>query len=275
VPGRGEFFVRTTQGPGDTLPVVLIHGWQATADVNFFPLYAPLSERHRVIAADLRGHGRSVYSERGFTLEDAADDNAALLRDLGYERAIVAGYSIGTAVTQTMVQRHPGLVAGVVLMAGEFVPHRRPHEKVYDRMGGWQATAQRLTSGRWGAHRVVSKSARENPALEAHREWLVAEMERGHSADLRAAGRCLARFDGAPIAAAANGLPAAAVITRRDHLVRPVRQERLAEAWRAPVVDLDADHDAPVAQPAAFVAAALQAIGIVRDVVHARSAVDA
>jgi 3-oxoadipate enol-lactonase len=259
VPGRGELFVRTADGPSEAIPVMLIHGWQATADMNFFPLYQPLASRHPVIAADLRGHGRSLYPETQFTLEDAADDNAALLAHLGIARAIVVGYSIGTAVTQVLVDRHPDLVAGMVLIGGELRPASRPHEKVYNRIGGWQGTAQRVTAGRWGAHRVVSKSTRENPDAEVLRHWLVGEMERGHSAAIRGAGRALGRFDGRPIAPAHN-VPASVVITRRDRLVRPPRQEALATAWRAEVIDLDADHDAPVAQPKAFVEAVLTAV---------------
>ncbi|HUR78276.1 MAG TPA: alpha/beta fold hydrolase, partial [Acidimicrobiales bacterium] len=104
------------------LPVLLLHGWQASADLNFAPLFGPLSELHPVIAPDLRGHGRSLYPEEPFTIEDAADDAAALLADLGVARAVVLGYSLGTAVAQMMVARHRSLVAGIVLMGGELAP---------------------------------------------------------------------------------------------------------------------------------------------------------
>lgn len=268
--GRGELFVRTVDGPSST-PVLLIHGWQATADLNFFPLFAPLGMRHPVVAADLRGHGRSVLPEVPFTLEDAADDHAALLDALHVDRAIVVGYSIGTAVTQMLVARHPDRVAGIVLVGGELAPRSRPHEKVYDRIGGWQGTVQRLTTGRWGAHRLVDKAVKENSGAEELRGWLVTEMERGHTASLRAAGRALTRFDGRSIAAAAHGIPASVVVTRRDALVRPARQERLAEAWNARTVDLDADHDAPVAQPAAFVDAVLDGIAPIQAIVSSHT----
>lgn len=261
VPARGEIFLRRADGPAGAPPVLLLHGWQATADVNFFPLYAQLAAHHPVIAPDLRGHGRSFYPEEPFTIEDAADDAAALLVDLDVDQAIVVGYSLGTAVAQMMVARHRDRVAGVVLMGGEFAPQRRPHEKVYDRIGGWTATGMRLTNGRWSQHRLVDKAARETPAIEQHRNWLVREMERGHTASLRAAGRALARFDGRPIASAHADVPVAVVITERDALVRPARQRKLATAWRAHTVSLDANHDAPVAQPDAFAAAALSAIG--------------
>jgi pimeloyl-ACP methyl ester carboxylesterase len=200
-----------------------------------------------------------LYPETKFTLEAAADDNAALVRDLGLERVVVLGYSIGTAVAQTMVARHPNLVAGLVLVGGEFRPRQRVSEKIYDRIGGWLATTQRATAGRRGAHGVVTKAAVENPDVESLRGWLTAEMERGHAASMRQAGRALARFDGGPIAAA-HAVPTAVVVTTRDRLVRPERQQRLAEGWRATTVHLDADHDAPLTQPAAFVNATLEGL---------------
>jgi pimeloyl-ACP methyl ester carboxylesterase len=245
------------------VPVLLLHGWQASADLNFAPLFGPLSALHPVIAPDLRGHGRSLYPEEPFTIEDAADDAAAVLGDLGVAAAIILGYSLGTAVAQMMVARHRSVVAGIVLMGGELAPRRRPHEMLYDRVAGWASTGQRISNGRWASHRIVSKSARENPALEQHRDWLAREMERGHTASLRAAGRALASFDGRPIASAHPNVPAVVVVTERDRLVRASRQRDLARAWHAKELSFDADHDAPLARPAEFVATAIEAIELI------------
>ena len=81
VTGRGELFVRATPERPGAVPVVLLHGWMAAADTNFYPVFGRLGARHRVIAPDLRGHGRSLYPEVPFTLEDAADDVAAQTLD--------------------------------------------------------------------------------------------------------------------------------------------------------------------------------------------------
>jgi pimeloyl-ACP methyl ester carboxylesterase len=212
-----------------------------------------------VIAADLRGHGRSSCPEDGFTLEAAADDNAALLAALGLEQAIVVGYSIGSAVAQVMAARHPAQVAGLVLAGGELLPDRRRSEKVAQRVGGWVGTVQRLTEGRRLAHALVTRARRSNPSVESLRGWLVAEMERGHPGSIRAAGRALGRFDGSSIAASRT-VPVACVITTQDKLVTPNRQQRLADAWHAHGVVLDADHDAPVARPDQFADAMLAAV---------------
>ena len=240
--------------------MLLIHGWQATADLTWFSVFEAFGGTRSLVAADLRGHGRSLYPETPFTLEDAADDHAALLTDLGIERVVVVGYSIGSAVAQVLVERHPHLVAGMILLGGELAPSRRPHEKAYVRSGGWHGTALRLTTGRWGAHRLVDKAVRDGLAEEDLRGWLVTEMERGHSGSLRAAGRALTRFDGRPIAARRAQVPVVIVITQRDKVVRPARQQRLARAWRAQVVELDADHDAPVVRPGPFSDAVLAAV---------------
>src|SRR6516162_2873861 len=83
LPGRGEVFVRDSGGMSGSPIVLLLHGWTASADLNFFPAYASLAESYRVIALDLRGHGRGMRSMEQFSLEDCADDAAALLEQLG------------------------------------------------------------------------------------------------------------------------------------------------------------------------------------------------
>src|ERR1700758_1787821 len=76
VAGRGEFFVRDTGGEGQ--PVLLLHGWLATSDVNWWRLYGPLADAgYRVLALDHRGHGRGLRSAERFRLLDCAGDAAA------------------------------------------------------------------------------------------------------------------------------------------------------------------------------------------------------
>jgi len=268
VPGVGELFVRRSGDLAGAVPILLLHGWQATSDINFYPVFGPLGESHAIIAPDLRGHGRSLYPEEAFSIDDAADDCAALLVDLGVSRVIVVGYSLGTMVAQTLVERHPELVAGLVLMAGELAPCLRSHEKVLVRIGGWLGTIQRQSNGRRSAHFIVDKAVRETAETEQYRNWLVREMERGHSASMRAAARSIGRFNGKPIAAAHPDVPVAVVITTRDRLIRPSRQRDLATTWRARVTTLDADHDAPIAQPFAFAAAAVEAVTWMVSTIH-------
>lgn len=119
VPKRGEMFVRDVAATGETggPTILLLHGWTLCADLNWFALYAALARHGRVLAMDVRGHGRGLRSEQRFTLEAAADDAAALLAHLGLAPAIVVGYSMGGSIGMLMWRRHPATVAGLVLQS--------------------------------------------------------------------------------------------------------------------------------------------------------------
>jgi pimeloyl-ACP methyl ester carboxylesterase len=61
VPGRGEIFLRQSDGPPGAPTIVLLHGWAFSADVNWFSgLYETAASHGPVLAPDLRGHGRGL-----------------------------------------------------------------------------------------------------------------------------------------------------------------------------------------------------------------------
>jgi pimeloyl-ACP methyl ester carboxylesterase len=117
LPGRGTTFVRELAGPPGAPTVLLLHGWIASSGLNWFQVMGPLSEHFRVVAPDLRGHGRGIRSSRRFSLADCADDSAALLEAMGIDSAIAVGYSMGGPVAQLLWKRHPDKVDGLVLCA--------------------------------------------------------------------------------------------------------------------------------------------------------------
>ncbi len=96
---------------------MLLHGWTASADLNFYTCYEALGEHFRVLAFDHRGHGHGIRSRRRFRLEDCADDVAELLAVVDVDPAIAVGYSMGGAVAQLLWRRHPEGVRGLVLAA--------------------------------------------------------------------------------------------------------------------------------------------------------------
>ncbi len=96
---------------------VLLHGWTATADLNWFTCYTALAEQYRVVALDHRGHGRGIRSRKFFRLDDCADDAVAVCDVLGIERFIPVGYSMGGPIAQLIWQRHRQRMAGLVLCA--------------------------------------------------------------------------------------------------------------------------------------------------------------
>src|SRR5205823_4179128 len=78
VPGRGQTFVYEMEGPPDAPVLFLIHGLVASTQLNWFPAFPVLADRYRVVATDLRGHGRGFPVGSRFRLADCADDMAAV-----------------------------------------------------------------------------------------------------------------------------------------------------------------------------------------------------
>jgi pimeloyl-ACP methyl ester carboxylesterase len=95
-------------------PLVLLHGGILTIDLNFSTLIPTLAERHRVIAVELQGHGRTADIDREITPANSAADVVALLDELGIERAHVLGHSMGGAVAMELAVSHPDRVRSVV-----------------------------------------------------------------------------------------------------------------------------------------------------------------
>ena len=251
LPGRGEVFVRDTGGVPAQAAVLLVHGWTASADLNFFPAYASLAGSYRVIALDLRGHGRGMRSAEPFSLEDCADDAAALLQGLGAEHVIVVGYSMGGPVGLLLARRHPGAASALVMQATALDWHQTARERMTWHLLSALELGLRLGTGAGFVERVLREAVEEAPELEAYRPWLAAEFRRGLARELADAGRALSRFDARPWAAEL-GLPTVMLITNRDRLVRPPKQAELARALRAQVIEIDADHDAPLIESAEY-----------------------
>jgi pimeloyl-ACP methyl ester carboxylesterase len=251
LPGRGEVFVRDSGGTPADPAVLLLHGWTASADLNFFPVYARLAESYRVIAMDLRGHGRGMRSTEPFSLEDCADDAAALCGQLGAEQVIAVGYSMGGPVGMLLARRHPGRVAALVMQATALEWHRTARERMVWHLLSALELSLRLGTGAGFVERVLRQAIEEQPALDVLRPWLAAEFHRGLARELADAGRALSRYDAQPWAAQL-GLPAVMLITTRDRLVHPAKQRELAEALHAHVIEIDADHDVPLVNGAEY-----------------------
>ncbi|MEV0613968.1 alpha/beta hydrolase [Nonomuraea sp. NPDC050404] len=105
---------------GTGRPLVLLHG--GFLDHGMWEDQIPvLAARHRVIAPDSRGHGRSANATEPFRL---CDDLAALLRHLDTGPAILVGVSMGAGTAVDTALEHPDLVSAVVVTgAGASEPY--------------------------------------------------------------------------------------------------------------------------------------------------------
>jgi len=251
LPGRGEVFVRDSGGPPAAPAVLLLHGWTASADLNFFPVYDSLAGTYRVIAPDARGHGRGMRSAEPFSLEDCADDAAALLDLAGADRVIAVGYSMGGPIGMLLARRHPGRVNALVMQATALEWRDAAYERMVWRLLSVMELGLRLGTTNGVVERFLRLTTEGQPELETLRPWLAAEFRRGLAPEIADAGRALSGYDARPWAAHL-GLPAAMLVTTRDRLVRPAKQRELAAALNARVIEIDADHDLPLARSADY-----------------------
>jgi len=249
VPRRGEMMVREIPGEADQPTILLLHGWTLSADLNWFTVYDSVARHGRVLAIDQRGHGRGLRSEQPFTLEEAADDAAALLQHLGGSPAVVVGYSMGASVGLVMWKRHPETVRGLVLQSAGLQWRASPRERVL-----WSGMAMAEYGLRFGTpkgltERYLRMATDQNPDLKEHLPWLKAEVRRSDPASIAAASRSLTAFDARPWAGSVD-VPTVVVISRRDRLIRPRRQRDLAAAIPgAASMELDAAHNGWLVRP--------------------------
>jgi 3-oxoadipate enol-lactonase len=232
LPGRGRTFVRELLGPESAPTVVLLHGWTATADLNWVSCYDGLAEEFNVVALDHRGHGRGLHSEQPFRLADCADDIAALVAVLGLDRVVAVGYSMGGPIAQLLWQRHPDVVAGLVLCATSCTFGGTPRETLLFRVAdGTAVVAGHLPLA--PLTRAAVGAVGRWRALRGKPWWGFAEVANHDWAQIVEAGRELGRFDSRPWIDDVD-VPAAVIVTDHDDVVPVHRQldlsSRLADA---------------------------------------------
>jgi len=149
------------EGPPGAPSVLLLHGWMATAALNWYGSLEFLGHSFRVVAPDLRGHGREGRRAPPFSVEGCADDLAGLIGELRLGRAIVVGYSMGGAIAQVLAKRHRDVVKGIVLCATAASFARRvklrPAVRVAGKLGGtaarkWPQSADQFLRWRIARH---------------------------------------------------------------------------------------------------------------------------
>jgi pimeloyl-ACP methyl ester carboxylesterase len=118
--------LRYTQA-GSGRPVVLIHGLLGSTYDFEVALTGVLAARHHVVAFDRPGNGYSSAPPAG---GHTPIGQAYLLHEavaqLGLERPVLVGYSLGAAVAVAYAELFPGDVAAVVTVGGHVLPYRLP-----------------------------------------------------------------------------------------------------------------------------------------------------
>lgn len=254
----GKLFVRDLPGPPGAPTLILLHGWTATADLNFFRCFAPLAEHFRVVAYDQRGHGRGIRSARRFRLADCADDVVAVADALGIERFVPVGYSLGGAVAQLTARRHPDRLDGVVLCATAAHFSIELAERMnFLGLTGLAAAARLMPAParRWMTDRFYLQRKRESWG-----GWAVDEAAKHNWRMMLEAGQALGNYRADEWMGSVS-VPASVIVMTADTVVPVTRQRRLAELLAdVEVFTVAAGHDAAVTRPRQYVAALVEAV---------------
>ena len=120
---------------------------------------------------------------------------------------------------------------------------------------------------RRGVEYIVSDSSPYAP----YRPWMIAETMRNEPRVMVQAGRALSRYDARPWAPMLD-VPAAALISTRDRLVKPRKQRELASALRATVVEVPMDHLGAIEMPDQFASATVELVSSVAAAIAAGAA---
>jgi pimeloyl-ACP methyl ester carboxylesterase len=103
------------EGQGKT--VLCIHG--ITANCRCWDVMAStLSSKHRVLAMDLRGRGHSEKPSTGYALEHHIRDMICIMDDMGLQRAVIMGHSLGAFIGLAFAAEHPERVDRLILVDG-------------------------------------------------------------------------------------------------------------------------------------------------------------
>ena len=231
--------------------VVLLHAFPLHSGMWTGQL-ATLQTRHRVIAPDFRGMGRSGPPPQTLTMQIAAEDLRALLVHLRVERAAVVGLSMGGYIAFELFRQAPGLFRGLALCDTKAAADGQEA-----RAGREKFAELALEKGLgWVAEEMLPKILRPSPdpaVLKEVRHLVAGATPAGVAACQRGMAQ---RPDSTPTLATLS-CPTLFVVGEHDAATPPAEAERMSAAVKGSrVVRVkDAGHLSNLENPADFDAA--------------------
>jgi pimeloyl-ACP methyl ester carboxylesterase len=201
--------------------------------LHAFPLHsgmwsrqiAALEKKHRVIAPDYRGLGKSALPPEVSSMELLAQDIRALLEHLRVERAGVAGLSMGGYLAFELYRQAPGLFRGLALCdtrAGADTEEGKANREKFAKTC--------LEKGlMWVAEEMTPKLLKREPDPAAVKE-IRSLVSGGTPAGVAAAQRGMARRPDSTPTLATITCPMLVVVGEEDSLTPPPEAEKMKAA---------------------------------------------
>ncbi len=101
-------------GDEDAPVIIFVHGAGGSAATWFMQLKG-LSNDFHIIALELNGHGKSPDRLDDDTIESYLTDINGIVKQ--YEKPVLAGHSMGGALSQLYALRHPEKISGIILIS--------------------------------------------------------------------------------------------------------------------------------------------------------------
>lgn len=109
-----QFFYQLT-GPETGRSWVFLHGLMGFGN-NWRKIISQLESTERCLSYDQRGHGRSVKPLSGYRPENYAEDLYEIIKDLGWNKIVLVGHSMGGRNALNFASRFPELVSHLVIV---------------------------------------------------------------------------------------------------------------------------------------------------------------
>ncbi|MCI0765782.1 alpha/beta hydrolase [Bacillus sp. TL12] len=156
---------------GKGVPIVFIHPPVLTC-VNFEYQIEELSQNFKVIAFDIRGHGRSQYSKQPITYPLIAEDIRCLLDHLEIKKAFVCGYSTESSIALefllTFAERALG---GMSEVRGGYLKNKISLGVKLAKLGAVSFLAWSISWGNSNTHKLFKKMFKEARKGNAKNIW--------------------------------------------------------------------------------------------------------
>ncbi len=151
-------------------PLVFVHGWIGDHMAQL-PQIMHFAKTRRVVAIHLRGHGDSDSPPQEYEMAGFADDIAWQCGQLGLQKPVIVGHSLGGGIALELAGRHPDLPSGIVMIDTITFPRpmfMEPARQMVERISGpdYFAVARESAEQLFLDHVDIDDPARKARLLE-------------------------------------------------------------------------------------------------------------